>query len=185
MFSIKKLFLSDLLVILILEFTYPLKLYALQPVRVFNGIENKLKPASNSADFYVLEKSDWTAYKEDIKSDSLKIIKTQDSLLTIIQEQSNLLINLKNPTVELDKEDGEDIFLSALPWAICVVLGIIILIGIVHFFNTKTKISDAMDQYQNLTQRYEELKRNWIDRERLLKREMIDLKNKMEEFQKN
>jgi hypothetical protein len=147
--------------------------------------ENKIRPASNSEGFLVMEKQDWENFKFILENDLSQFSKKQDSLNSIIRQQSDSLMRWKtirsiDPIVESSSRQS-----NVFPWTLCIILVILGLIALSYVFNTKNKIHDTKERYQNLEDQYESSKRHWIDKERQFKRMLIDLNNRIEELEQD
>jgi hypothetical protein len=156
-----------------------------QTLQVLQEIEDNLKSASNSDNYFVLEKKVWAVFKDNIKADHGKFMDVQDSLSRIIRQQSDSLMKMKNFPPVQSKPVNKDLISTGLPWLLCLFFGVLIMLGLGKFVRMNAKMNDALEQYKNIEGSYDKSKRFWIDRERQLKRELIDANTKLEEVIKN
>jgi hypothetical protein len=146
-----------------------------------NKVEEGIRPATNNPNFYVIDKIEWEIFKTEIEKDYQTFSNKQDSLFQIIQEREESIKNMNlseigGPVLLEDKS-------SSFGWLLQILFMIAVLgAGSVFFHKLKTQLTDLNDQYEELDKRYNETRKNYIERERLLKRELIDAKNVLEEL---
>ena len=175
-----KVKISKILTFLVLVSVFYANGIAMGTSSLIGDIELKIKPASNSEGFLVMEKQDWESFKIRLENDLSQFSKKQDSLNRIIRQQSDSLMRWKTirtvePIVESSSRQS-----NVFPWTLCIILVILGLIALSYIFNANNKIHDTKEGYQNLEDQYESSKRHWIDKERQFKRMLIDLNNRIE-----
>ncbi|WP_089242483.1 hypothetical protein [Belliella buryatensis] len=180
-----KVKISKILTFLVLVSVFYANGIAMGTSSLIGDIELKIKPASNSEGFLVMEKQDWESFKIRLENDLSQFSKKQDSLNRIIRQQSDSLMRWKTirtvePIVESSSRQS-----NVFPWTLCIILVILGLIALSYIFNANNKIHDTKERYQNLEDQYESSKRHWIDKERQFKRMLIDLNNRIEELEQD
>ncbi len=158
-----------------------------------NWFESLAKPARNSPGFLVIEKSVFLEFKDRVN----KSLIVQDSLLSLNNEQiivQDSAVKRKElskfSTVDTKNQPSKDLSLRFdvfnLPiWlVISIVLFFVYTIFIsLKFYTLFSKEISIQEQLEVVTTDFESYKKSTIVRERKLLRDLIDAKNKMEDFE--
>ncbi|GAB2626281.1 hypothetical protein [Belliella aquatica] len=155
-----------------------------QASKVLNDFENNLKPANSSENYFVFEKKLWSEFKEDFKAEQSKIINRQDSLSKIMRQQADSLLKFKNSSLSEPLRVHKDLTSKQLPWVLCVFLGLLVIVGLGYLLHLNSRLNNYLEQSQNSELNYQKSKGLWIDRERQLKRELLNANIKLEEYEK-
>ncbi|PRY88565.1 hypothetical protein CLW00_104216 [Mongoliibacter ruber] len=182
MLKIEKSHKISLLTFLMLIFTLPFSLAAYQGSQFLDEFESRLGAAANSPNHFVLAVKDWDSLKTYLNTDKSLLLKKQDSLFNVVAMQAALLSEEKRVNslpIQTARAHNDPLLL-----ALNVLFGIMIIGGLIYIFKINSSFSDVKDICIDLECRYEQSKKHWIDKERQLKRELIDTRNKLEDFQK-
>lgn len=170
--------------VLLLSFISFEEVLSFQTSKVLDDFEINLKPANSSENYFVFEKRLWSEIKDDIEAEQGRINNRQDSLSNIIRRKADSLLYFKNLSPSEPLRGNKDRTSTILPWILCVFFGLGLIVLISHLFNVNSKMNDYLEQYQYIELNYEKSKKYWIDRERQLKRELLDANIKLEEYEK-
>lgn len=168
-----------------LIFGFNIKTQAMVSSGPLNDIENKIRPASNSEGFLVVGKEDWENFKIGLENDFSRYSVKHDSLNSIIRQQSDSLMRLKEKRTIAPEVESFDFQPNVFIWILCGALIFLSLLAFAYVFNLKVKSNEAEERLQNLEGQYESSKRHWIDKERKFKRKLIDLNNRIEELEQD
>lgn len=163
---------------------YSFKILAGTPFSGLEKIEDKFSKGINNPNYLVVQEIEWEKFKEDLESHLNLITLSEDSLKTIIRAQSDSLIILRNQEILYSKSNKTSTGFSWLPWFICVLFLGLALVFLFYLHTSKSKVVDVKEEYHNLEQQYLASKRYWIDKERQLKRKLIDSSEKINELEK-
>lgn len=177
--------LSNLFLASLIMLCFNFSVFALQEKEDLFGIEKIFKTANNNQDYFVVKKQDWEELKENVFSESKTILKNQDSLSKTIAQQQDSIINLKNLLNQKDQPINQEVKRSYFPWVLTIIFGISVLFTLFHLARIYSKMNDAYELYVAVDESYENSKKHWIEKERQLKRELIDVNAKLEEVTKN
>lgn len=136
-----------------------------------------LKPAIFGSDDLILDEN-------QSENDSTFLILNHESIAEEKIQKSDNLVQIER------LESASNI--SFLPknsggldaWILFYILAALMIVALWNMITMKIKLNNVQEEHQNLVERYEEFRRYFIDRERKLKRELIDAYDKLEEIQK-
>ena len=123
--------------------------------------------------------------KENIINDKKTILANQHDVSKTIAQQQDSIINLKSLLNQKDQPINQSVKQSYFPWILSFIFGVSVLFSLFHLVRIYSKINDAHELYITVGESYENSKKHWIEKERQLKRELIDEKTKLEEVNKN
>jgi hypothetical protein len=183
MLKLKKIFRSGVLTFLFFGTIGVMKVEGFQDFKILEELENGLTIASNSESHYVLKKKEWLTFRENFDLIRETVSHHQDSLSNLVVKQADSLMRYKSMIVIPTESKAKKFNYSFLSWILFSLSGIINIIGLVYVFTINTRNLNALEQCQNIEARYLESQRHWIDKERNLKRQLIDASNKVNELE--
>jgi hypothetical protein len=154
-----------------------------QDWQILEELENGLTIATNSESHYVLKKIEWLKFRENFDLFTEAVNHNQDSLSNLVLKQADSLMRYKSLIVIPTESKAKKFNYSFLSWILFSLSCIINIIGLVYVFTINTRNLNALEQCQNIESRYVESQRHWIDKERNLKRQLIDANNKVNELE--
>lgn len=173
--------LSNFFLIVLIMLCFNFSVFAFQEKEDLFGIEKSFKTANNNQDYFVVKKQDWEELKENIINDKKTILANQHDLSKTIAQQQDSIINLKSLLNQNDQPINQSVKQNYLPWILTVVLGSLVLFSLFHLVRIYSKMNAAHELYITVDESYENSKKHWIEKERQLKRELIDVNARLEE----
>jgi len=183
MLNLKRIYRLGILTFLFFGTIGVVNVESFQDRQILEELENGLTIATDSENHYVLEKDEWLKFRKNF--DLFREVErfSQDSLSNLVLKQLDSLMRYKSLVVIPTENKEKKFNYSFLSWILFSLSMIINLVALVFVVNTKTKNQNVLEQSQNIEARYLESQRYWIDKERNLKRQLIDASNKVNELE--
>lgn len=153
-----------------------------KPFERISELESNLKDATNNEGYLVIKKSDWEKFKTSLLSDLYAVEKKDDSLSIILTKQADTLSLLKKSKTLVTVKAENDVYTTTLNLAVNILFFLILLTLLFKYFQRNKMFKEGALYSRHLEEQYQNSKRYWINQERKLKRELIDIQQELDEL---
>ena len=147
------------------------------------GLEEKFMAKNNSPAYLGVDKIDWESFKEDDTNILSFNLENQGGLNSSINQLEDSLMIFNTPSFKAISLDNVPHETNIFPWSLCVILASLGIWSLLFIFYFKAQTNSVKESYRNFEMQYENSKKHWIEKERQLKREIIDLNNRILELE--